>query len=94
MRLFWLLFGFDALVALGAGAMFAAALRFGSLSQLDVMSWLMLLAFLGAVLLGSLRLRRGGKRRPAVALLLVPALPLLLGAAGLFVLLATTTNWR
>lgn len=53
---FWILWGFDALIALVVLYFFAIGLLDGSVSSFNMGLWLLVLVLLAAVLLGSLQL--------------------------------------
>ena len=74
-RAFWLLWGFDALVAALVVFFFVWGLADGSVSSFNMMLWLGILASVGVVVGGSLALRRAGQAVVAVILLLVLAIP-------------------
>ena len=75
MKTFWLLWGFDALIALVILYFFFVGLADGSVSSFNMGSWLLLLLAVGGVLLGSYWLRSAGYSRPAYGVLLILALP-------------------
>jgi len=83
-RLFPILFAFDALGLLGLVWFFLDGLRYPSSSGDYMGTWLPLLLVPAAMLAGALALRRKGRTGPATALLAVLAAPFVL--YGLFVL--------
>jgi hypothetical protein len=74
-RAFWLLWGFDALVAAVVVFFFFWGLVDGSVSSFNIVLWLGILAIVGAVVGGSLALRKAGQFAAAISLLLVLAVP-------------------
>jgi len=87
-----LLFAFDAIVAAGILFFFVWGLSDGSVSSFNIGLWLGILATIAGVLLGAHYLNAGGNRPLAIILLLVLAIPGLLYA--LFVLLIIVANPR
>jgi hypothetical protein len=87
-----LLFAFDAIIAAGFLFFFVWGLSDGSVSSFNLGLWLGTLAAIAGVLLGAYYLNAGGNRPLAIILLLVLAIPGLLYA--LFVLLIIVANPR
>jgi hypothetical protein len=90
--LFRTLFGIDALVALAFGYFFITGLDDGSVSELNIALWLVILLTIGAVLGGGVVLHYRGRNRVARRLLGVLAMPALL--VGLFFLLLILVSQR
>jgi hypothetical protein len=81
---FWILFGFDVIIALIALFFFAVGINDGSVSSFNIELWVAILAGIAAILGGSLLLNAKGQRGPAIGILLILALPGFL--FGLFML--------
>ena len=86
MKLFWTLYGIDAVIALIALYFFVAGLSDGSVSASNILLWLAILGGLAAILGGGLRLKSNGHRGLANGVLLILAVPGLL--YGLLILSA------
>jgi hypothetical protein len=91
---FWLLWGFDALIALVALYFFFAGLADGSVSSFNMGLWLVILLVLGGVVMGSLWLRSSGRSGTAKAVLLILAVPGLLFVLYFLVLLISAPRWN
>jgi hypothetical protein len=74
MNLYWLLWGWDALIALVFVVFFVWGLADGTVFSFNILLWIGTLAVLGGVLSGSSWLRRR-RQRVALALLLARAIP-------------------
>ena len=72
---FWMLWGWDALIAAVFVYFFLAGLADGSVSSFNMGLWLVTLGVLAVVMLGSLVLRSSNRIVLAVTLLLVLAIP-------------------
>ena len=86
MKLFWYLYGIDAVIALIAAYFFFAGLSDGSVSSFNILLWLAILGGLAAILGGGLQLKSSGHRGLATGVLLILAIPGLL--FGMFLLAA------
>lgn len=89
MKNFWLLWGFDALMALVVLSFFFTGLTDGSVSSFNMGLWLIILLAVGGVVLGSLWLQSAGYHGAAKGvlwLLAVPGLLVLLFFLGLLVM--------
>jgi hypothetical protein len=75
---FWIPWTIDAIAAAIALFFFLWGIADGTVSSFNIATWLILLAALGAVVGGSLWLRKSGKRGPAILLAWVLAAPALL----------------
>ena len=75
MRLYWVLWGWDALIALVFVVFFVWGLADGSVSSFNIVLWIGILAALGGVLGGSSWLRNAGHQRIAKVVLLSLAIP-------------------
>jgi hypothetical protein len=89
---FWMLWGFDALVALGFVYFFFVGVSDGTVSSFNIVLWMTILGFFGVILAVPLWLRRLGYEIAAVCVLLVVGVPALLSL--LFFLLILITNPR
>jgi hypothetical protein len=86
---FWLLWGFDALIALVVLYFFFIGLADGSVSSFNIGLWLLILLAVGGVVLGSLWLRslgHNGAAKSVLSILAVPGLLLLLFFLSLLIL--------
>ena len=92
MLLFRILFGIDVLAAAVIVYFFFVGLADGSVSSFNGGLWFAILAALAAIIGGGWLLNANGKRGPAIALLLVLAIPAVI--FGLFMLLVIITNPR
>ena len=72
---FWILWGWDALIAAVVVFFFLWGLSDGTVSSFNIALWLGILAALAAVVIGSLALRSSGRMKAAVLLLLGLAVP-------------------
>lgn len=91
---FRVLFGIDALVALVVLYFFFLGLADGSVSSFNAGIWSVLLLMVAGVIAGGLWLRAAGHRRAAHALLLVLALPGIVYALFLVLVLVTHPRWN
>ena len=94
MTLFWILWGWDALIALVFVVFFFWGLADGTVSEFNILLWLVILAALGAVLGGSSWLRSAGHQRFAKLVLLSLAIPGLLVALFFLVILIAQPRWN
>ena len=92
MNFFWILWGFDALIALVVLYFFFIGLADGSVSSNNLGLWTLLLVALAAIMFGSIWLQNYQYIAFAKGLLCVLAVPGLL--AGLFMLIILITNPR
>ena len=72
---FWVLWGWDALIAAVILYFFLAGLADGSVSSFNMGLWLTTVAILAVVMIGSLALRSARRIALAVSLLLLLAIP-------------------
>ena len=72
---FWILWGWDALIAAVILYFFLVGLADGSVSSFNMGLWLTIIAVLAVVMIGSLALRTAQRLALAVMLLLVLAIP-------------------
>jgi len=74
-RAFWLLWGFDAVVAAIVVFFFLWGLSDGTVSSFNIVLWLAMLSMVSGVVFGSLALRRANHGAAAFGLLMVLAIP-------------------
>jgi hypothetical protein len=91
---FWLLWGFDALIAVVVLYFFFAGLADGSVSSFNIGLWLIILLGLAGIMGGSLCLLSAGRSGIATAILLLLAIPGVLFALFLLVLMITPPRWN
>ena len=94
MRLYWFLWGWDALIALVFVVFFVWGLADGSVSSFNIVLWIGILAALGGVLGGSSWLRSSGHQRIANGVLLSLAIPGFLVALFFLVLIIAQPRWN
>lgn len=92
MILFWILWGFDAILSLIVLYFFLTGLNDGSVSSSNMVMWLIILLIIAAIMGGSLKLKLAKQVVLANILLFLFAVPGLL--YGLFLLIAITGNVR
>ena len=93
-RLFRTLWGFDALIAAIFVFFFFWGLADGTVSSFNIVLWLAILAGLAGVLVGSLKLRAKGRARQATGLLLILAIPGMLGVLFFLAVLILQPRWN
>jgi hypothetical protein len=91
---FWLLWGFDALVALGFVYFFLIGIVDGSVSSFNITLWLVILGGLGSILGGSYFLRSKGHGSLAVSVLCLLAIPALAFLLIFLVILISNPRWN
>jgi len=91
---FWLVWGFDALIAAVVLFFFFAGLANGRVSSFNIGLWLILLLSVAGIVGGSLRLRMIGHRGAAMAVLLILAVPGFLCVLFFVVALITHPRWN
>ena len=94
MILFWILWGIDALVALVAIYFFFEGLGDGSVSSLNGLLWLGILAALAAVLGGGWMLKVSGQLKSAKILLSVVAIPAVLFFLFFLLVILSKPRWN
>ena len=92
--LFRILWGFDALIAAAVLFFFFWGLSDRTVSSFNIVLWLALLAGLAGVLGGSLTLSAKGHARPAMGLVLLLAVPGMLGVLFLLAVLILQPRWN
>ena len=93
-KLFWIVWGFDALIAAGFLFFFFWGLADGTVSSFNIVLWIAILAGLAGILGGSHRLQSKGHTRPAVGLLLILAIPGFLGVLFFLAVLMLHPRWN
>lgn len=91
---FRLLFAFDVAIAVVLLAFFLAGISDGSVSGANIGLWLPLIAVTAAILAASLSLLRRGRAKPAIGLLLVPAVPGIAFLLFFAMIIAISPDWR
>lgn len=91
---FWILWGFDALIALVVLFFFVAGLADGRVSSLNILLWMVLLLGVAGVVGGALWLRSKARRGPAMAVLLVLTIPGFLCVLFFLVVLIGHPRWN
>lgn len=94
MTFFWILWGFDAILALVVLYFFFIGLADGSVSSFNMGLWLFLLAAVAAILLGSLWLKSHGRPGLAKGVLSILAIPGFLYVLFMLVVLITKPRWN
>lgn len=94
MALFWILWGFDACIALVALYFFFVGLADGSVSSFNMGIWLMLLGGLAIILLGSLWLKGLGRLLLAKGVLGILAIPGLLYMLFMLLIILSGSRWN
>lgn len=92
--LFWILWGFDALVALGFIYFFFVGVADGSVSSFNITLWLGILGFLGALMGGTLWLKLTGHPVIGICILVGPAIVALLTALFFLVIIISNPRWN
>src|SRR5262245_5178513 len=93
-KLFRILWGFDALIAAVFLFFFFWGLVDGRVSSFNIVLWLAILAGLAGILGGSLQLRSRGHTRPAMGLLMILAIPGILGVLFFLAVLILHPRWN
>jgi hypothetical protein len=93
-RAFWLVWGFDAVVAAVVVFFFLWGLSDGTVSSFNILLWLGMLALVAGVVFGSLALRRAGYTAPAFGLLMVLAFPGLMFVLFFLAVLILQPRWN
>jgi hypothetical protein len=94
MTFFWILWGFDTLIALVVLYFFFIGLADGSVSSFNMGLWLFILAAVAAILFGSLWLKSHGRLGFAKGVLSILAVPGLLYLLFLLVVLISKPRWN
>ncbi|HEY1268935.1 MAG TPA: osmoprotectant transporter permease [Candidatus Binatia bacterium] len=91
---FKILWGIDALTALIFVVFFIIGIGDGTVSSFNIALWLLILAILAAVLIGSLWLQRAGRPRFANSLALALAVPSALTGLFFLMLIILHPKWN
>jgi len=91
---FWILWGFDALIAVVFVVFFVWGLADGTVSSFNILLWLGTLAALGGVLGGSSWLRNAGRQRAARAVLMALAFPSAMAVLFFLIVLIAQPRWN
>jgi hypothetical protein len=91
---FWILWGWDALIAAVILYFFLIGLADGSVSSFNMGLWLTIIAVLGVVMIGSLALHTAKRIWLAAALLLVLAIPGMLFALFFGALIVLNPDYK
>jgi hypothetical protein len=91
---FWILWGGDALIASVAVYFFIAGLFDGSVSSFNITLWGVILILLAGILGGSILLRSFGHITAAWMVILILAIPGLMGAVLLLAAIVLQPNWN
>lgn len=94
MKSFWLLWGFDVLIALVVLYFFVIGLADGSISAFNIGLWLLILLAVGSVVLGSLWLHSAGHSGVAKGVMLILAVPGLLFLLFFLSVLLLNPRWN
>ena len=94
LRLFWMLWGFGALICTVILVFFFLGMVNGSVSSFNIGIWIGILAALTVILGGSLWLKKLGYPVLGTILLLVLAIPGLLYGLFIFLILVTKPSWN
>jgi hypothetical protein len=93
-KLFWFLWGFDALIAAIFVFFFFWGLADGTVSAFNIVLWLAILAGLAAILGGGWTLHARGHRRAAKGVLLILAIPGFLGVLFFLAVAILQPRWN
>lgn len=91
---FWIPWGFDALIMLVVLYFFFVGLADGSVSSFNAGLWFILLLVVGSIVGGSLWLRSSGRNGAAIVILLVLAVPGLVFALFILILVIANPRWN
>lgn len=94
MTLFWILWGFVAIMSLVPVYFFFVGLKDGSITTRNIMLWLFILLMIAGILYGSCWLRDHDKMGMAKGLLLIGAVPGLLVMLYTLVVIITKPRWN
>jgi len=92
--LFRVLWWFDALIAAVFIYFFFVGLADGSVSSFNMGLWLFILAALAAILAGGQALSRSAHPKAALTLLLLLAIPGVIGVAFMLIVVITQPRWN
>jgi len=94
LRLFWILWGIDALICVITVVFFFIGILDGSVSSFNMGIWMAMLSVLAVIIGGSLWLKRLGHPVMGSVLLGVFAIPGLISGLFLFLFIVTDTSWN
>ena len=92
--IFWTLWAIDACVAAAALFFFVWGLADGSVSSFNIGLWMALLGAVAVIVGGSVWLKSAGLKGLAIALLLVLAVPAVLYALFILLVVTSGTSWN
>ena len=93
-KLFWTVWWFDAIIAAIFLFFFFWGLADGTVSAFNIVLWLGILAGLAMVVGGSFQLQSKGRTRPAMGLLLILAIPGVLGLIFFLAVVILHPRWN
>ena len=93
-KLFWLLWGIDAVIALIFAYFFVIGLADGTVASFNMTLWLVILCTLGGILWGSYALRAADRTSLATSLLMILAVPGVLGGLIFLALIILEPQWN
>lgn len=91
---FWVLWGVDALIVSVAVYFFLVGLSDGSVSSFNITLWVVMLILLAGILGGSVLLRSFGHITAAWLVILILAIPGLIGAVLCLAVIVSQPNWN
>lgn len=94
MIFFWIVFGIDTVAALAAFYFFFEGLGDGSVSSFNMALWMALLGGVIAILGGGWALNANGRRRMAIGVLSILAIPSVLFGLFMLLIVITQPNWQ
>ena len=94
MIFFWILFGIDAIAAMVTIYFFLEGLGDGSVSSFNMGLWMALLGGVIAILGGGWMLNANGRRRMAIGVLSILAIPSTLFGLFMLLIVITQPNWH
>jgi hypothetical protein len=94
MIFFWILFGIDAVAAMVTIYFFLEGLGDGSVSSFNMGLWMALLGGVIAILGGGWMLNANGRRRTAIGVLSILAIPSTLFGLFMLLIVITQPNWH
>ncbi len=92
--LFRILFFINAIAAAVAAFFFVLGILDGSVSSFNAGLWLALLAAFAGILFGGYQLDKSGRRRAAIALLAILAIPMVLFGLFMAIVMVAPPRWN